>query len=245
VQHARRHTTGGRAAACSASPPTAVATTAAAFHPGAGGRRRARWAPDRFTLRGLRNYAPGIVRREVVLVRRCLVVANQTLGGDQLLACVRERMGAGRCHFHVVVPATPADQLDPASVPESVKVASTPPPADHDRLHARTQLEDEVEEIHVDHPAEDLGRALARAHLREALKRLRELGAHVSGEVGVADPLEAVGVVLHRHEFDEVILSTLPERRSRWLAMDLPSRIQRTYKLPVTQVTGPPHVPEG
>jgi hypothetical protein len=182
--------------------------------------------------------------QEVVLVRRCLVVANQTLGGDQLLARVRERMSAGRCHFHVVVPATPADQLDPASVPESVKVASTPPPPDDDRLHARTQLEDEVGEVHAKQPVEDLGRALARAHLREALERLRELGAEVSGEVGVADPLEAIGVVLHRHEFDEVILSTLPER-SRWLAMGLPSRIQRTYKLPVTPVTGPPHVPEG
>jgi hypothetical protein len=48
-------------------------------------------------------------------------------------------------------------------------------------------------------------------------------------------------VVLHRHEFDEVILSTLPLRRSRWLATDLPSRIQRTHRLPVTQVTGPAH----
>ena len=178
-------------------------------------------------------------------MRRCLVVANQTLGGDELLACVRERMRAGPCHFHVLVPATPADQLDPDSIPESVKVASAPPPADPDRLHARTELEDEIEEIHVDHPGEDLGRALARAHLREALARLRELDADAAGEVGVADPLEAIGVVLHRLEFDEVILSTLPERRSRWLAMDLPSRIQRTYKLPVTRVTGPPHRPEG
>jgi hypothetical protein len=178
-------------------------------------------------------------------MRRCLVVANQTLGGDQLLACVRERMAAGPCHFHVLVPATPADQLDPASVPHSVKAASAPPPADPDRLQARAQLEDEVDEIHVDHPGEDLGRALARAHLREALARLRDLGADAAGEVGVPDPLEAIGLVLHRLEFDEVILSTLPERRSRWLASDLPSRIQRTYKLPVTQVTGPPHAPEG
>ena len=143
------------------------------------------------------------------------------------------------------MPATPADQLNPASVPHSVRAASAPQPGDDARLHARAQLEDEVEEIHADQPGEDLGRALARAHLREALARLRDLGADAAGEVGVADPLEAIGVVLHRQEFDEVILSTLPERRSRWLATDLPSRIQRTYKLPVTQVTGPPHAPEG
>jgi len=37
----------------------------------------------------------------------------------------------------------------------------------------------------------------------------------------------------------------LPERRSRWLATDLPGRIRRTYKLPVTQATGTPHAPEG
>jgi hypothetical protein len=47
------------------------------------------------------------------MVRRYLVVANQTLGGDQLLEKLRERMEAGPCHFHVLVPATPVDQLEP------------------------------------------------------------------------------------------------------------------------------------
>ena len=45
-------------------------------------------------------------------------------------------------------------------------------------------------------------------------------------------------MVLHRWEFDEVILSTLPGKSSRWMARDLPSRIRRTFKLPVTHVTG-------
>jgi hypothetical protein len=67
---------------------------------------------------------------------------------------------------------------------------------------------------------------------------MRELGASVSGEIGVADPVDAVRVVLHRWEFDEVILSTLPGRRSRWLAADLPTKIRRGFRLPVTQVTG-------
>ena len=39
-----------------------------------------------------------------------LVVANQTLAGDQLLGQLRERMGAGPCHFHVLVPASPVDR---------------------------------------------------------------------------------------------------------------------------------------
>jgi hypothetical protein len=45
-------------------------------------------------------------------VRRYFVVANQTLGGEELEAKVREAMTAGPCSFHVIVPAThPQKQL--------------------------------------------------------------------------------------------------------------------------------------
>lgn len=40
-------------------------------------------------------------------MRRYLVVANQTLGGEHLAAKIRECMAAGPCSFHVLVPATP------------------------------------------------------------------------------------------------------------------------------------------
>jgi hypothetical protein len=43
----------------------------------------------------------------VVLVHRYLVVANQTLGGELLLARIRELAREGPTAFHVVVPATP------------------------------------------------------------------------------------------------------------------------------------------
>ena len=39
-------------------------------------------------------------------MRRCLVVANQTLLGDSLLGQLTERISAGPCQFHLVVPAT-------------------------------------------------------------------------------------------------------------------------------------------
>lgn len=39
-------------------------------------------------------------------MRHYLVVANQTLGAEQLAAKVREYMQAGPCRFHIVVPAT-------------------------------------------------------------------------------------------------------------------------------------------
>ena len=43
-------------------------------------------------------------------MRRYLVVANQTLGGDHLVAALRRRLERGPCSFYVVVPAShPAD----------------------------------------------------------------------------------------------------------------------------------------
>jgi hypothetical protein len=163
-------------------------------------------------------------------VRRYLVVANQTLGGDELWAAIRERMAGGDCHFHLVVPATPASQLDPALTPEATRAAR---PADAgpeglDRKTARLLLEDELDDADPKDSSEDLGRQLARRRMRHQLDRMRELGASVSGEIGVADPVDAV----------RVVLSTLPGRRSRWQAADLPTKIRRGFKLPVTQVTG-------
>ena len=39
-------------------------------------------------------------------MRRCLIVANQTLTSPQLLAQVRTRQASDECEFHVLVPAT-------------------------------------------------------------------------------------------------------------------------------------------
>jgi hypothetical protein len=171
-------------------------------------------------------------------VRRYLVVANQTLGGEELWAAIQERMAGGDCHFHLVVPATPAGQLDPGLGAAAGETGDQGGAADPERKEARQQLEDELDDADPRDSGEDLGRRLARQRMREQLDRMRELGASVSGEIGVADPVDAVRVVLHRWEFDEVIVSTLPGRRSRWLAADLPAKIRRGFKLPVTQVTG-------
>jgi hypothetical protein len=43
-------------------------------------------------------------------MRRYLVVANQTLGGEHLAMKVKELLAEGPCRFHILVPATvPAD----------------------------------------------------------------------------------------------------------------------------------------
>ncbi|HUG86949.1 MAG TPA: hypothetical protein VMM13_20440 [Euzebya sp.] len=82
--------------------------------------------------------------------------------------------------------------------------------------------------------------AAAQHRLDQALVGFRELGAEeVTGEVGTARVVDCVGdVIRHNRDdpFDEIILSTLPAGPSRWLAMDLPSRIARAHDLPLTHV---------
>jgi hypothetical protein len=84
-----------------------------------------------------------------------------------------------------------------------------------------------------------IARTLAGGRLQHELERLREAGAEADGEVVDPTPLDAIRKIASREEVDEVIVSTLPRRLSRWMAMDLPHRIRRATSLPVTHVTGP------
>ena len=56
-------------------------------------------------------------------MRRYLVVANQTLGGDHLIERVRECLAEGPCRFHVVVPATPPQEHASWTEGEAVSIA--------------------------------------------------------------------------------------------------------------------------
>ena len=61
-------------------------------------------------------------------------------------------------------------------------------------------------------------------------------GAPVDGIVGDPSPMNAIQDAINIHGFDEVIISTLPARVSKWLKLDLPSKVTG-LGLPVTTVT--------
>ena len=61
-------------------------------------------------------------------------------------------------------------------------------------------------------------------------------GRRVEAVIGNSDPVEAVRELVAAKAVNEVIVSTLPERVSRWLGRDVPSRL-RALGLPVTVVT--------
>lgn len=84
---------------------------------------------------------------------------------------------------------------------------------------------------------EDQGAGEARAVLDRALPALSEAaGAPVEGILGDADPTAAVHDAINLRGFDEVIVSTLSPRISRWLKLDLPSKVAG-MGLPVATVT--------
>ncbi len=140
-------------------------------------------------------------------MHRCLVVANQTLGGAELSEEIRKRLEGGPSYFYVLVPNTRA--VDYYSL--AAAAGSVPMPA------LITECAPAMDEEAT---------ARAQHRLEQLLGRLQELGAKAEGELGHAS-----------RQFDEVILSTLPQPISRWLRMDLPRQVQRGCGLPVVVIT--------
>ena len=84
---------------------------------------------------------------------------------------------------------------------------------------------------------EDQGHSEAEDTLELALPLLEQAsGSLVDGLVGDAEPLAAIQDAVNLHGFDEIIISTLPTRFSRWLKLDLPHKAAG-LGLPVTTVT--------
>jgi hypothetical protein len=142
-------------------------------------------------------------------MRRYLVVANRTLGGDHIMRAVRQRMRSEPSEFWIVVPA-----VRPVSA----------------RTEDRSYGSDAG-----DYAWADSGALFAQQRLDKELQRLHEAGVDADGEVGDADPYKAVSRTVANKKFDEILLSIMPSTRSRWLRQDLPRKLQK-FGIPVTQV---------
>ena len=146
--------------------------------------------------------------------RRYLVIANQTLAEAELSEAIRQRL-------------EPAQARSTCSFP-------TPTTAD---LAARIARGAPIAPAAGDATVDALATEHAQHRLGQLLDDLRGMGVDVDGDLGDEDPIKAVDQLRERRQFDEIILSTLPQPISKWLGMDLPHRLHRHTGLPVTTIT--------
>jgi flavin-binding protein dodecin len=159
-------------------------------------------------------------------VRRLLVVVNQTVGGKALDDFVGARAAAGPVEFHVLVPATMSKDFATA---RRLSTLGADPVSGYSFADL-TPLGAVDEE----------GLRQAAERLSTQLDRVRRIDPEATGEVGDPDPLAAVAAVWSRGDFDEIVVSTLHSSVSRWMRLDLPSRLERCFGVPVTTVEAPP-----
>jgi nucleotide-binding universal stress UspA family protein/uncharacterized membrane protein len=83
---------------------------------------------------------------------------------------------------------------------------------------------------------EDNARAEAQKRLDGSLAALAQAGVAARGEVGDADPIQAMEDALRTFGADEIVLSTHPPGRSNWLEKDVVGRARESFALPLTHV---------
>ena len=142
--------------------------------------------------------------------------------------------------------------LDSAAGDGTITTAMTPPaptrvlvvahqtaatPRLLDGVRARARRSPCTFTLLVPRPYWDPETEAAAATLELAIPLLHDAaGGHVEGIVGDSDPFVAAQQAVEQGGFDEIIISTLPARVSRWLRRDLPHRVE-ALGLPVTVVT--------
>lgn len=123
-----------------------------------------------------------------------------------------------------------------------------PCPDLHQELRTRADTHDGTEVVIVApalnssklaHWVSDSDEAVQDAELRlaETVESLRQGGVEASGQVGDADPFNALQDTLQTFEADEVIISTHPPGHSHWLEGDLLARTRDAFDGPVAHVT--------
>jgi hypothetical protein len=131
--------------------------------------------------------------------RRILVIANETVGGTELLDLLRRKAEGVREDVLVVCPA----------------------------------LNSVVRHWASD---EDGARAAAQQRLDASLAQLAQQGVDARGEVGDADPLQAMEDAMRTFGADEIVISTHPEGRSHWLERNVVGQARERFAVPITHV---------
>lgn len=152
----------------------------------------------------IRRYAEVPVEHVIVDLneeptRHALVVANQTVGGTNLIETLERRASESPHRFTVICPQDGAG----------------------------------------DNAAEE-----AEGRLAHTLRVLEKAGLDVTGYVTHPDPLTSILNAVEHDPPNEIIISTLPEYKSRWLRGDLIGRAQRATGLRVEHVLGEPGTAE-
>lgn len=126
-----------------------------------------------------------------------------------------------------------------SSVPKRVLIVEHRTPITQallDAVHERARQGPCTFTLLIPNPAPGLHRVVdpqdqsaspAQAELNRELPALRHAtdGTPVQGMVGDSDPVAAVEDAINLRGFDEIIISATSPRLSRWLRLDLPSKI--------------------
>jgi hypothetical protein len=161
---------------------------------------RSGWLLRRDLVDRIRSYAKVPVEHVVVDLdeeptRHVLVVANQTVGGEQLITTLERRASESPHRFTVISPQDGAG--------------------------------DEATEG-------------AEERLGHTIRELESAGLDVTGYVTHPDPFTSIMNALQHDPANEVIISTLPSVKSKWLRGDLIGRVRRASGLRVEHVVSDP-----
>ena len=131
---------------------------------------------------------------------KILVVANETVGADELLSELRRLEDEKTSDYYVMVPARPL----------------------HERHGTVWTQEGAIE--------------AAEERLQQTLEVLRTEGLNAQGRVGDMRPLHAINDALMDFKADLIVISTHPEKRSRWMRHGLVEQAERRFSKPVIHV---------
>jgi hypothetical protein len=83
---------------------------------------------------------------------------------------------------------------------------------------------------------EDEARRQAQERLESVVTRLERESVQVRGDIGDADPMQAMEDALRLRPADEAIISTHPPGRSHWLEQGVVERARERFPIPISHV---------